>query len=238
MGNDGGTIARGQDLRAVYGNNATASNNQKHIDNLQLSLLSVCSLTSLPLYEHGQAHAVVSDWQGQLFLKEKLLEWIIRQKSKLLAGPAPSHKLAHINGLGDFLDVHITWSAEGTVMCPVTKTTKTPKSTFAYLRPCGCVVSSRLLGDLRNHRRITETEPDAGVSETCPKCSTPFTFNYDVVLLNPEMDADHAEFNHRNYTHLVQQLHLGHAKKAIKKEKRRGTKLGKKKPEDGKVHKS
>ncbi|OBA21094.1 hypothetical protein METBIDRAFT_19241, partial [Metschnikowia bicuspidata var. bicuspidata NRRL YB-4993] len=216
MGNDGGTIARGQDLRAVYAKNDALTH--EPIENLQNSLLSVCSLTSLPLYEHGQGRAIVSDYQGKLYLKEQLLEFLLSKRSGTL-GVSATPRLDHINGLGDFIDVHVTWSPLGTVTCPVTKTSKTPKSTFVYLRPCGCVFSSRLLSDLRTYRKVPENEPNAAIVEKCPNCSESFAFNYDVVILNPQADAAYEEFNSRNFKYLTEKLHVGHAKKPQKKRK-------------------
>ncbi|GEQ68283.1 hypothetical protein JCM33374_g1950 [Metschnikowia sp. JCM 33374] len=219
MGNDGGTIARGQDLKAVYGNSSVAG--QQHLDNLQHSLLAVCSLTSLPLYENGHGQAVVSDHLGNLYLKEKVLELIIRKKS---SGKGTATKLPHINGLGDIVDVNVTWSPEGSVICPVTKTTPTKQSTFVYLRPCGCVFSSRLLGDVRRHRKVPSFPAKVDISQECPSCMKPFSFNYDVVVLNPENDPQHADFNKRNFAYLSEELFLGHAKKPLKKKDKRRAK--------------
>ncbi|KAM9917234.1 hypothetical protein OXX59_002802 [Metschnikowia pulcherrima] len=239
MGNDGGTIARGQDLRAVYSisntnTNANAKEKKNLIDNLQHTLLSVCSLTSLPLYEHGQAHAVVSDFHGKLYLKEKLLELLILKRTSRSEN---IHKLDHIKGLGDIIDVHITWSEHGTVLCPVTKTEATKKTKFAYLRPCGCVVSSKVISDMRRHRKIADSAANTDVSDACPNCNKAFTHNYDVVMLNPESDPECEEFNSRNYAYLKDVLHVGHAKKHLKREKRRPKAEKKEKTTDGKVSK-
>lgn len=212
MGNDGGTIAKGQDLRAVY-----SSVGEKAgllvLDDNEKALFNTCALSSLPLYQYGVGQKVVSDYQGKLYLKEKILELLIEKKQ------GECMKLPHVNGLGDVLDLNIKWEDEGGIVCPVTGTSKSSHSNLAYLRPCGCVFSNKLLIEVRKHFKIGEEAEDRATSE-CPLCGKGFTFNYDIVILNPQMAEEPERFNERNYKYL-QLLHMTHSKKSSKKRKKK-----------------
>lgn len=207
MGNDGGTIAKGQDLRAVY---SAVKAGPLVLDDREKSLFSTCSLSSLPLFVDGKGQKVVSDHQGQLYLKEKILEHLVATKS------VPKHP--HISGLADLVDLSIKWD-NGRMVCPVTGSS----TSMVYVRPCGCVFSNRLLSEVRKHFGVSD-DVDAAPSE-CPVCGAEFVLNYDVVMLNPGRDAELLEFNERNYKYL-QLRNLSHGKKRMKR-KREGRREGK-----------
>lgn len=226
MGNDGGTIARGQDLKAVY--SQTPEQGPKVLDDGDKALFSTCALSSLPLFEDGVGHSVVSDFQGKLYLKEKMLELLLEKK----VGGA--EKLPHIAGLADLVDLTISWTADGHVLCPVTGTSKLSHSNLAYLRPCGCVFSNRVLTEMRVHFKISE-EVDADHKSQCPVCEHEFAFNYDIVLLNPQNEAGE-RFNSETYEFLQQQQ-MSHRKKSTKKRKKRHEKKEVKKVETEEVKK-
>lgn len=227
MGNDGGTIARGQDLRAVY--DSVGKADLLVLDDKEKALFNTCALLSLPLYVDGVGEKVVSDYHGKIYLKEKVLEALLEKK---LGKPA---KLDHINGLGDVIDLKIKWDDQGRIVCPVTGTSKSSHSNLAYLRPCGCVFSNKLLTESRKHFKIPEDEPDSTTSE-CPLCGEPFTFNYDVVILNPHGSKEVESFNERNFIHL-QLLHMNHSKKSKKRKKKQDGNGDGKVKDDGKVTK-
>lgn len=217
MGNDGGTIAKGKDLRAVFGKNDVA---QESVEPSEI----VCALTSLPLSQEGRAQRVVGDYKGQLFLKERLLEAMV---AKTLADTA----FLHIRSLKDLVDVAPKFDPHDSLSCPVSDSRRTKHVPFCYLRPCGCVLAAKVLQELRNHLNIDDTAEQAAESE-CPVCTKAFTFNYDIVMIpfgkEPENNAN--EFNDRNYKYLTETLRLGH-NKSERKRKRSEKKDGKEKQE-------
>lgn len=221
MGNDGGTIARGKDLRAVFGpgdNNAAS-----RVEEALSSMDTVCSLTSLPLSRKEKSHAVVGDYKGFLLLKEKLLEALLAKTLAL------NPRFLHIKSLKDIVDLKTHFNAEGILTCPITGVQRTKHRSFCYLRPCGCVFSAKVLADVRSHLKIDEDTEDALKSE-CPQCGGVFTFNYDIVMVNTDENATHEAFNYRNYNYITDQLHLTHAKKERKRKRSEGeTKLKTKK---------
>lgn len=216
MGNDGGTIAKGQDLRAVY---STDNADPAVLFDGEKEIFNTCALSSLPLNHEGIAPKVVSDYKGNLYLKEKIIELLLEKKTK------SSSKLPHVAGLGDVIDLNIKWSDDGSIVCPVTGASTDSHLSLAYLRPCGCVLGYKVLSDVRKHLKIR-----GGVDETakslCPVCGQEFAFNYDVVILNTLKENN--EFNERNLEYLRKQG-MSHSKKKIKKRKTTGEEKGKKK---------
>lgn len=218
MGNDGGTIARGQDLRAVYGSKK-GEEGPKSLDDSEKALFGTCSLTSLPLFENGLGHKVVSDYLGKLYLKEKILELILERKTKSEEDDEKKQEdssVSHITGLGDVKDLTISWTEAGDIVCPVTGTAKLSHSNLAYLRTCGCVFSNKLLVETRRHFKIGE-EVETEKTSQCPVCEQEFTFNYDIVILNPQTE-EAKEFNSKNFEYLKRH-HMSHTKKTRKRKK-------------------
>lgn len=217
MGNDGGTIAKGQDLRAVY---ATRPETQDRLDHNDTSVFNTCALSSLPLYDKD-AETVVSDAKGLLYIKEKILEYLLRRKKgELVEEPA----FAHIRTLDDLTTINVHRTGDGSIVCPVTAVQAQNKILFCYLRGCGCVFAYKVLVELRKHFRIRDDEPEARESE-CPACASAFMFNRDIVVLNPQHNEEVAAFNQRNsrYLELKGLSHNG-KKKRGKREKRSGRK--------------
>lgn len=204
MGNDGGTIAKGRDLKAIFGDNTQPG---PSLDDEKGSLLSTCALSSLPLYD-GEANKVVSDYKGLLYIKEKMLEALLEKKL------GKSKKLPHITGLDDILDLNITWK-KGEVVCPLTGESQV---TFAYLRPCGCVMSMKILSELRLALKVKEDVTDGSKCE-CPQCGKTFYFNYDVVAVS-KGSAKWDAWNERNYKYVREVLNVSHAKKSKKRKRK------------------
>lgn len=215
MGNDGGTIARGQDLRAIY---ALGEVKNEKLDDSEKSRWNTCSLSSQPL----ALDTTVSDYKGNLYLKEKVVELLIEKKLGENGTTLP-----FLKSLDDLTELTISWNENGHVICPVTSVLKTSQSNFAYLRPCGCVVSYKILAELRKHYKVKEGEQE-GKECDCPLCGKPFMFNYDVVIINP-LSKEDEEFNQRNYGYLTETLGLSHSKKNLKKRKREKKGKGKEK---------
>ena len=76
MGADGGTIAKRQDLLSSL-TNRTNGDAQRGEDKEE-DLIKVCHLSSLPLYNNDP---IVSDYKGKLYIKEKLLQYLLDIKT-------------------------------------------------------------------------------------------------------------------------------------------------------------
>lgn len=218
MGNDGSTIAKGKDLRVVYGEADMMASNEEY----RLSVLDiVCALTSLPLSSQGKSERLVGDYKGQVFLKERLLEAVLEKSSE------DKEKLAHIKTLKDIVDLEAEFDGNGALVCPINGSVQTESFKFCYLRTCGCVLSLKVLLDLRSHLKISEEQEDAAESN-CPHCSHQFTFNFDLVILSTETQSLHEAFNERNYEYLTNVLKVTHSKKERKRKKPENSKQVKK----------
>ncbi|ODV81406.1 uncharacterized protein CANTADRAFT_107162 [Suhomyces tanzawaensis NRRL Y-17324] len=215
MGNDGGTIAKRKDLISLHSLNDSAP---KTGEDNESTLLVTCGISSLPL-DQGP---VVGDWKGQLYLKEKALEHILEHKSKRKdeSGKSSENQLGktgqpQLKSLNDVVDIKITWGEqEGSpvLICPVTKEGNTRNFTYAYLRPCGCLLSYKVLQELGKSLKVGK-EP---VKSECPNCGSEFHYNYDIVILNPlNIDAS-TKFNLEGLRYLEQQG-LTHSKKKLRK---------------------
>lgn len=124
MGNDGGTIIKGQRTASK-----TTEGPKERDEDYQR--LVTCSILLLPLINEP----VLADRDGRLYLKHKLLEAILEKKTKV--------KFKHTR------PVTITWSDTGDkprIKCPVTGDTLC--NTFGSLS-CGCVISTKAIEALK-----------------------------------------------------------------------------------------
>lgn len=208
MGNDGGTIARGKDLRAVFGTDSKATTGEERLQQHEM----VCALTSLPLSKKGKSERIVSDYKGKLVLKEQLLEALL---AKVLA---LKENFKHVKSLKDVVDVQAMFNKDDCLVCPISGAERNQHIQFCYLRTCGCVFAAKVLNELRSHLKASETDQDAAECE-CPKCGKLFMFNFDVVVINPDDLAKIAEVNERSYKYLTDTLKVTHAKKERKRKR-------------------
>lgn len=210
MGNDGGTIARGQDLKAVF-SHGTRAENPELLQTLKSSNDCVCLLSALPL--HG--HAIVADHKGELYIKEKILEYLIGRKlSKLRDAHG---KLAHIRGLNDLVDLLFSWTDEGTLMCPVTRKSRTTKTVFVGFRSCSCVISKAAIPHLEHLPHLEEFDLNPTKAE-CPRCGGEYCLDRDLLILSLGEEPHRLQYNERIFSHL-RDLLLSNNKKPLKTEK-------------------
>ena len=215
MGNDGGTIVRGKDLRAVFGTHEQDVS-EPPLESTELD----CALTSLPLSRNGKSEYIVGDYKGRLYLKEHLLHSLLEKK-------LPQTGFLHIRTLDDIKDVKILFDTDDRIVCPLRGIRRSKHQVFCYLRSCGCVFAVKILQELRTHFNI-DSSTDTAAEIECPSCSLPFIFNYDIVIINPDNNPEDSEFNDRNYRFLQNTLLLTHTKKE-RKRKRSETKEKRKK---------
>lgn len=197
MGNDGGTIAKRNDIVSLH----STSSPRKHA-NLRdiVTSLTLCGL----LGTHLHNVPVVSDYKGRLYSKEKLLEALIARNTGKQEMPRP---VAHVSRINDVVDVVLSWSGNNSVLvCPITGEERNVQ--LAYSRACGCVLSHKLLGKF-----------SARGSGACPKCTTNYSLKTDIVLLNPADDAVVTETNLNTYR-VIQEQSLYHNKKPMKRKRK------------------
>lgn len=115
---------------------------------------------------------MVSDYRGQLYNKEAILE--------LLVDPKPySDKqrelVSHITSLKDVVQLKLT-EQDDHFVCPITGNTLGSNGIkYVYLVRCHCVFAEKCL------REISPKE------KTCPLCSTTFEAD-DVIVINPSTE--------------------------------------------------
>ncbi|KAG5421891.1 rtf2 [Candida metapsilosis] len=216
MGNDGGTIAKRQDILSLHNSKSTfTSFAEDKGESKEQILLQSCALSGLPLYKNNP---IVGDFKGKLYIKEKILQYILDCKLDKLKIQL---QFQHLKSLKDLRTVKITWDVINDIahfQCPVTKELDN-KTSYSYLRSCGCVMSYRLLKELKKSLKAGDTGDQ--IEANCPVCNQEFTFDYDLVIINPSNKSDYSEFNEENYKYLKNVLHLSHAKEPLKKKRKK-----------------
>ncbi|KAI5953419.1 rtf2 [Candida jiufengensis] len=206
MGADGGTTAKRQDILSLH-NARTPQPHPKEEE--QQILLQSCAISGLPLYNNAP---IVGDYRGKLYIKEKILQYLLEVKLDKLKLQL---QFQHLKSLKDLKTVTITWKLIKDVahfQCPITKELD-EKTSYTYLRPCGCVMSYRLLLELKKNLG------DAAQSK-CPVCNQKFTFDYDLVIINPINKPTYEKINQVSYNYLKDVLHLSNNLEPLKKKKK------------------
>lgn len=216
MGNDGGTIAKRQDILSLHNSKSTfVSFAEDKGENKEQILLQSCALSGLPLYKNNP---IVGDFKGKLYIKEKILQYFLDCKLDKIKAQL---QFQHLKSLKDLQTVKITWDIINDIahfQCPVTKELD-DKTSYSYLRPCGCVISYKFLKELKKSLKTVEISNQ--IETNCPVCNKKFTFDYDLVIINPINKAEFNDFNEENYKYLRNVLHLSHAKEPLKKKKKK-----------------
>ncbi|KAI5969126.1 rtf2 [Candida margitis] len=216
MGNDGGTIAKRQDILSLHNSKSTFTEfAEDKGENKEQILLQSCAFSGLPLYKNNP---VVGDFKGKLYIKEKILQYLLECKLNKLNIQL---QFQHLKSLKDLRTVKITWDIINDIahfQCPITKELD-DKTSYSYLRPCGCVMSYKLLKELK--RSLKTVEASDQIEAHCPVCNKEFTFDYDLVIINPINKSEFDEFNEDNYKYLRNVLRLSHAKEPLKRKKKK-----------------
>lgn len=200
MGNDGGTIAKRQDIKSLHSKSDSweTSNPRSLCD-----LLTVCGLLGIDL----EKCPIVSDYRGRLYSKEKVIEYILASKStSSTLSSSSSSLLPHVKLLNDVLNVTAFWQ-DHNLTCPVTR--EFENVTYAYSRRCGCLFNSKLLKDFFKLE-----------NNSCPVCSLAYDQEIDLVFVdvNDDLKLQHAN---ESSCRKLQELGLYHNKKPRKGLKKR-----------------
>mmetsp|Transcript_6521 Transcript_6521/g.8192 ORF Transcript_6521/g.8192 Transcript_6521/m.8192 type:complete len:263 (-) Transcript_6521:15-803(-) len=249
MGNDGGTIASRQDILSLHSYGKNGENEKIQIVDDENSDLTKCALSSSLLYG-PEGPIIVSDYKGKLYDKLEVLKYMLKQKSSNDLIDTKNNEVtkiaspfSHLRSLRDIVDVHVNWKANSsgarpTIECPVTKELNS-NTVYAYLRPCGCVLSFKILEEFDKYFAEKRNKSDKRLKDfDCPNCGELFCFKLDVVILNPRDVKERTEFNKRSFN-LLQDLQLTHSKKPMKikkkkkdKSEHKGLSESRKRPED------
>lgn len=139
MGNDGGTIAKGRVFREKEEREPVDPDNVPR----------TCALLLLPF----GCEPVVGDCRGKVYLKEKVYEYLVEKRRDV-----PHLRLVH-----DIVPLTVEW-LRGKLVCLATK-----NQASCYLRLCGCVLSEKIVREVREHGK-------------CPHCLKEFS-TVDIVRL-------------------------------------------------------
>ncbi|KAI3407036.2 rtf2 [Candida oxycetoniae] len=145
MGNEGGTIAKRQDILSLHSGGHRSRPGIESDDAKQV-LLHSCAFSGLPLYQNTPT---VGDYKGRLYIKEKILQYILDSKLDKLKSKA---EFQHLRSLKDLCKVAIKFEVVDDIahfQCPITKELD-DKCVYAYLRPCGCVMAYKFLRELKS----------------------------------------------------------------------------------------
>lgn len=189
MGNDGGTVASRTDILNLH--RSKTDLNKTTFDD-KPSQYTICGLSGITLKDKP----VMSDYKGDLFSKEQVLNYVLSKKYK-----DKNSKYSHIRGLNDLVDVKPVYSDDSrALVCPISGASVS----FCYSRLCGCIVSYKLITDL-SKAKVTE----------CPNCGTQFKPEH-IVILNPTKNDTFSDKNNQTYQLLKQNL-LSHSTKRKKR---------------------
>ncbi|KAJ3373460.1 hypothetical protein HDU91_000075 [Kappamyces sp. JEL0680] len=216
MGCDGGSIPRREEMVKT----------KKAAVKLDLSLQIQAMFSTCALSKDALAVPVVSCALGKLYNKSSILQYLL---NKSTFGDADKI-VSHITSLKDVVSLNLTLNPlagketssaiqsafqdkvlPAQFICPVTLKEMNGNSKFCYLATCGCVVSEQALKTVQ--------------SSNCLVCSTPFSKDTDVVLINPSSEDEVAAARDR--------LAFLQEKKKKEKEEKKRAKGGKRKHSDG-----
>ncbi|SCU90970.1 LAFA_0F01134g1_1 [Lachancea sp. 'fantastica'] len=170
MGNDGSSISKVKTLLTATKRRSSGSQNSESRTFDSVSRWSICRLSNAPLQP-----PVVSDYRGNLFNKESILEWLLTPHKEDYSDDQV-RLFGHIKTLKDVIELHNIVEVEvgdkGSVLkCDVGDEIWGKSSgKFSYLAPCGDVVPRRTLG-----------------GDQCAACSVQYK-NTDVIALNPSAE--------------------------------------------------
>ncbi|KAH3666321.1 hypothetical protein OGAPHI_004510 [Ogataea philodendri] len=120
---------------------------------------------------------VVSDYKGQLFNKEPMIQFLLEK------GYTKKPEFAHINTLKDLVELDIKLDGD-TLRCELASAkydrTSAAIPKFAYIVPCGCTMTKSPLIQL-----IAPAKGGEFTTTKCPICNQEFS-SRDVIDIDPD----------------------------------------------------
>lgn len=214
MGNDGGSILGRRDLVKEKEKESTTSKlfDLKDLDHVDL--WTTCALTGAKLDYH---QPIVSDWQGRLYSKEAILEWLL-DKSHFTE--AQARLVSHISSLKDVVELQIALNDKDQWVCPLTHKLVVTESTtrpFIYIVPCGHFMSEVAFKEFNK----------------CPECSAvdstkevPAAFDSDIRVVPVNSKSGQVQQNLKNRIDKLTRNNQSHALKVLKPKRKDKLKTG------------
>ncbi|GME83583.1 unnamed protein product [Ambrosiozyma monospora] len=240
MGNDGGTIPSRREilnfnarkLHKLVGQGLTNTNNsafKEQNSSRLITTLKYCRLSNKRLSE-----PIVSDYKGQLFNKEAVVEYLLDKSES--GGLKAKPEFSHINSLGDVVEIHLVYDeVKQVISCPLSEISidlknesldDLTKIELCYIVPCGCCMDRFTLHELVELQRNKIKEQGKKTSDSdyleamkCPVCGGEFNTR-DVVSIggsNTLRDKRIEELKKLGLRHSLKPI----AKKSKKKHKKR-----------------
>ncbi|CCF55734.1 hypothetical protein KAFR_0A02990 [Kazachstania africana CBS 2517] len=186
MGNDGGSINKHSNLKLSLGREDEKINDEDLSQFNTTSRWKYCRLSNKQL-----ELPIVSDYKGNLYNKEAILEWLLSQKKNEYTH-SQIEQLKHIRKLNDVVELHnleeIKVGKEvASLKCSFGEDVFGSNSkTFIYLAKCGDVLPISTVKIQSNGNK-------------CPACAKKFE-PIDIIQLNPtsKLDLDKLEKRYKD----------------------------------------
>ncbi|PWN52609.1 DUF602-domain-containing protein [Violaceomyces palustris] len=246
MGNDGGSIARRDDLVRTK-----AMPEKADRENVRKALWSLCRLSRQPLRQ-----PIVSDSLGRLYNKDSVVQYLLNKVDKERRKSSEELEAAHIRGLKDVRELCLTRNrnykppsptsisneiTSSPFLCPLTQKEMNGKYRFVYLVPCGCVfsesglraISSEVISatvppampasstDSKSSKEDEKQEPEAADARPCPQCGTVYRANSMAKGKEAEAGGDVVMLNPSDMEEKAMRaaMEVNRSKEAIRKKK-------------------
>ena len=214
MGADGGTITKSDVLRLHV---ESASNDYKakddNLNDFQLiSKWKFCKISNSPL-----KLPIVSDYMGNLYNKESVLEWILCKNKEDEYDPKLRKQIAHIRRIHDVVELNnlceiknVDNSKMVMIKCKFGDDIfgDKMKVPLVYCVKCGDVFPEKAV----------KMKSSQGITLSCPVCNRTLDSIDDIIPINPLSQTDIARLEKR-YNNLCKanMYHDGTKKKNVKK---------------------
>ncbi|CAL9737428.1 hypothetical protein MOSE0_L11034 [Monosporozyma servazzii] len=187
MGADGGSINKSSNLK-LHVENTSDDYKAKDDNLLEFSLRSkweCCKISSMPL-----RLPIVSDYLGNLYNKESVLEWILCKDKKDKYDSNLRNEIKHIKKIHDVVELANLVEVKGNdknnrsakIKCKYGDDIfgEKVKTSFVYITKCGDVVPKESI----------HLFSDGAKEYKCPVCNKPFDSEDDSILINPVSQID------------------------------------------------
>jgi hypothetical protein len=157
----------------------------------------------------------VSDYNGYLYNKDKVIEFLLNKKKKKETFKELDMRIGSLN---DIVQLNIDL-ASGVLRCPLSNTTvyinkdvelKLTDIQFSYIVPCGCTMNTKVLNELTNDDDTSNLK--------CPVCSTSYERS-NIIDINPQDEKMKKRLQNR--MDKLKELKLYHNLKPRKTKKRK-----------------
>jgi len=218
MGNDGGSIPKRSELVKDAAKNPSTTEIKESLQEKQEFYWTTDPLSNKPLHP-----PIVSDYNGKLYNKQSILEYLLPSEEEDKSKKAEQEKVLYgaVKSLKDVVEVHFHSEGDDTKernsngavktrwICPITNKTLGPGSKAVYLVPCGHAFTSEGVKEVKDRQCVT--------------CGQTYAEN-DVIPIVPTKEEDIARMQLRIKS--LRERGLTHSLKESKKRKDKKRKHG------------